>query len=97
MSDFVAGGRAWPLRAAWGESRVTQHSRRLTDKILAAFDQACARGELEVAEHLARALEAALTRRGGPGADEKRDDVQAVEVAFARLKALRERRPVAIA
>ena len=76
---------------------MTQFSRRLSDKIIGAFNQACARGELEVAEHLARALEAALTRRGGAGADEKRDDVVAVEVAFTRLKALRERRPVVVA
>jgi hypothetical protein len=80
-----------------GEFHVSQFSRRLSDKIISAFNQACDRGELEVAEHLARALEAALTRRGGAGADEKRDDVEPVEVAFARLKALRERRPVAVA
>ena len=76
---------------------MSHFERRLSDKIISAFNQACDRGELEVAEHLARALEAALTRRGGAGADEKRDDVEAVEVAFARLKALREGRPVAIA
>lgn len=76
---------------------MTQFSRRLSDKIISAFNQACERGELEVAEHLARALEAALTRRGGAHSDEKRDDVEAVELAFARLKALRERKPVAVA
>ncbi len=74
---------------------MNDYTRRLSDKILSAFNQACDRGELEVAEHLVRALEAALTRRGGAAAEEKREDVVAVEAAFARLQSLRERRPVA--
>ena len=74
---------------------MTDSTRRLSDKILSAFNPACDRSELEVAEHLLRALEAALTRRGGAGTDEKREDVLAVEVAFARLQSLRDRRPVA--
>jgi hypothetical protein len=73
---------------------MPEFSRRLSDKILSAFNQACDRGELEVAEHLARALEAALTRRGGADATENREDVEAVEIAFVRLKALREGKPI---
>jgi hypothetical protein len=41
---------------------MTQFTRRLSDKILAAFDQACEQRQLEVAEHLVRALELTLTR-----------------------------------
>ncbi|HEX7969859.1 MAG TPA: hypothetical protein VF502_16665 [Stellaceae bacterium] len=60
--------------------------RRLSDKILAAFDQACDRGEIEVAELLVRALELTLTRVGGKGSVDQRDELGPVLEAYARLK-----------
>jgi hypothetical protein len=60
--------------------------RRLSDKILAAFDQACERRELEVAELLIRALDRTLT---DTGTADKRDETDPVTEAYARLARLR--------
>jgi hypothetical protein len=64
--------------------------RRLSDKILAAFDQACDRHELDVADLLLKALEVTLTRVGGHGQVDKRQDTQPLTEAFLRLQQLRE-------
>lgn len=63
--------------------------RRLSDKILSAFDQACERGELEVAELLVRALELTLTRTGGKGSVDHRVELGPVVETYARLKQAR--------
>lgn len=68
---------------------MAEHSRRLSDKILAAFNQACDQGRIEVAEHLLRALELALTRHGGKGRPENRTELGPVVEAYGRLEALR--------
>ncbi len=70
--------------------------RRLSDKILAAFDQACDRGEIEVAELLLRALELTLTRAGGKGHVDKRGELGPVVDAYARLKQRRNRLRVVV-
>src|SRR5579863_2946054 len=70
---------------------MTQAERRLSDKILAAFQQACDKGELDVAALLVQALELTLTRAGGKGNVDKREDLGPVVDAYARLKQLRER------
>jgi hypothetical protein len=67
---------------------MTQFSRRLSDKILAAFDQACEQGQIGVAEHLVRALELALTREGGPGRVDQRHYMEPVIAAYERLRTL---------
>jgi hypothetical protein len=64
--------------------------RRLSDKLLAAFDQACERRELDVAELLIKALELTLTRAGGKGNIDKRQELGPVVEAYARLGRLRE-------
>lgn len=64
--------------------------RRLSDKILLAFDQACEKGELDVAELLVKALELTLTRVGGQGNVDRRVDLGPVTDAYSRLKRLRE-------
>jgi hypothetical protein len=46
---------------------MTVYTRRLSDKILLAFDQACETGSLDCAELLLKALEMSLTSMGGPG------------------------------
>jgi hypothetical protein len=63
--------------------------RRLSDKILCAFDQACERGELDVAEMLVRALELTLTRTGGKGSVDHRIELGPVVETYARLKQAR--------
>ncbi len=70
--------------------------RRLSDKILSAFDQACDRGEMEVAELLLRALELTLTRAGGKGHVDQRDELGPVLEAYARLKQRRGRLRVVV-
>ena len=71
--------------------------RRLSDKILAAFNQACEQRQVEVAEHLLRALELSLTRYGGRNAADKRDHLGPVVEAFGRLEALRQNPVAAVA
>ena len=63
-------------------------SRRLADKILAAHEQACQQGKVEVARHLLQALELELSAHGGSGVEESRHVDAALEAAFARQNAL---------
>jgi hypothetical protein len=65
------------------------YSRRLSDKILMAFNQACEQRATEVASLLIQALELALTREGGPGKIDNRKDLEAVFEAFDKLKSVR--------
>ena len=69
---------------------MPQHLRRLSDKVLKAFDQACDQGELEIAEALLRALETILTRQGGKAAEDHRQNLGPVAEAYARLAALKD-------
>lgn len=71
--------------------------RRLSDKILAAFNQACDQRQIEVAEHLLRALELSLTRYGGKNSTDKRGELGPVVEAFGRLEALRHSPVAAVA
>jgi 2-succinyl-5-enolpyruvyl-6-hydroxy-3-cyclohexene-1-carboxylate synthase len=60
---------------------------RLSDKIIAAHEQACAQGKAEVARHLLQALEMELSAFGGDS-QEVRDVDAAVAAAFQRQQAL---------
>jgi hypothetical protein len=60
--------------------------RRLSDKIIDAFDMACAQNELEVAEGLYRVLEIVLTHYGGAGKTDKRLNTEFILEAGARLE-----------
>jgi hypothetical protein len=68
---------------------------RLSDKLLAAFDQACEQNDLEVAGHLHRCLELLVLKlpAAGEGADAgaARPELEAAVQASARLAALRRR------
>jgi hypothetical protein len=64
----------------------TIYTRRLSDKILWAFDQAIDQKATEVAGILLQALELALTREGGPGKVDKREDLEHVFAAYDKLK-----------
>jgi hypothetical protein len=63
--------------------------RRLSDKVLAAFNQACDQGYIDIAEMLLRTLELALTREGGANSDDKRTELGAVIEAYSRLLTLK--------
>lgn len=58
--------------------------RRLADKVIAALNQACDQNEIDVAEHLLRALELILSRYGGDGSVEKRQELSDIVHAFTR-------------
>lgn len=60
---------------------------RLSDKIVAAHEQACSQGKVEVARHLLQALELELSARGGADGDDREVDA-AVEAAFQRQREL---------
>jgi hypothetical protein len=63
------------------------YTRRLSDKILWAFDQAIEQRATQVAGILMQALELALTREGGPGKIDQRKDLEHVFAAFDKLSA----------
>jgi len=70
---------------------VTDSLRRLSDKILAAFNQACEQKQVDTAEHLLRALELSLTRYGGQNNSDKRSQLGPVVEAFGKLETLRQK------
>jgi hypothetical protein len=69
---------------------MTFYDRRLSDKLLIAFDQACDQNLVAVAELLLRAIEIALTGEGGPNRVDKRQELGPVIAAYARLKEIQE-------
>ena len=68
---------------------MAQQRRRLSDKVIEAFDMACDSGDAEVAETLYRVLEIVLTRQGGNDVADQREDVGVIARASDRLTALR--------
>lgn len=68
---------------------MSEPLRRLSDKILAAFNQACDQRESDVAELLLQALDLTLTRQAGNDKNDLRNELGQVAEAYARLKTLR--------
>ena len=66
-----------------------RHTRRLSDKILVAFHQACDTGELEVAEQLLVILEKMMGRRPTANEGNRRRNMESLVAAFERLWHLR--------
>jgi hypothetical protein len=66
-----------------------QPQRRLSDRILAAFNQACDQRELDIAELLLHALDLTLTReiRAHP---DRRNEMEPLNEAYVRFKQLRD-------
>jgi hypothetical protein len=75
--------------ATAGGDGAQDAERRLGDRVLWALELALDQGDLEVAEHLELAFEAAMTRFGGPDAVENRDIPQGMARAYERLDELR--------
>ena len=67
---------------------MTASPRRLSDRILAAFDLACEQGNLPVAEALVRALDLVMTKEGGPARQDRRAELGPVADAYAKLHRL---------
>jgi hypothetical protein len=63
--------------------------RRMSDKVLAAFNQACDNGHADIAEMLLRALELILTREGGANSTDNRGELGPVVEAYSRLQAIK--------
>jgi len=66
-----------------------RHTRRLSDKVLVAFHQACDADDLDVAEHLLRVLEMMTMRRPLPGDGNRRRNMESLVAAHERLWHLR--------
>ena len=66
-----------------------RHTRRLSDKILVAFHQACDTGELDVAEQLLVILEKMMGRRPTVNEGNRRRNMESLVAAFERLWHLR--------
>ena len=67
---------------------MANEGRRLSDKIIDAFDMACVQNEVEVAAGLYRVLEIVLTRYGGAGKTDKRVDMEFIRDSGERLEKL---------
>jgi hypothetical protein len=72
-----------------GQVSAPRYTRRLSDKILIAFHQACDQGDLEVAEHLLHVLEMMLTRRPLTPDGSRRRNMESLVAAHERLWHLR--------
>jgi hypothetical protein len=70
-------------------SGAPRQGRRLSDKILVAFHQACDQADFEVAEQLLRVLEMMLTRRQVPPDSNRRRNIETLVAAHERLWHLR--------
>ncbi len=66
-----------------------RQGRRLSDKILVAFHQACDQSDFEVAEQLLRVLEMMLTRRSVSPDANRRRNIETLVAAHERLWHLR--------
>jgi hypothetical protein len=73
-----------------GEQRTAADHRRLSDRIIAAFDIACERRDAEIADALYKTLELVLTRQGGADNPDRRLDVAFIHNAAAKLHRLHE-------
>src|SRR5579885_2384441 len=78
------GGRVIPFNKP-----LTRYTRRLSDKILIAFHQACDQRDLEVAAELLKILETILTRRPAGGEKDRRRSIEGLVAAYERLWYLR--------
>ncbi|HET6184671.1 MAG TPA: hypothetical protein VFA03_13900 [Acetobacteraceae bacterium] len=75
--------------ASTGASAPPRYSRRLSDKIMIAFHQACDQGDFEVAEQLLHVLEMMLARRPLTPDGSRRRNMESLVAAHERLWHLR--------
>jgi hypothetical protein len=76
-----------------GKNQAPAYTKRLSDKILIAFHQACDGRDLEVADQLLRVLEMVLTRQPVEAERHAQRRKQSLVAAYERLFALRNPTP----
>ena len=86
---FLGGQDERPVGMNEVGSGVVRHGRRLADKILVAFHQACDLADYEVAEGLLRLLELMVSRRPLPTDGNRRRSMESLVAAHERLWYLR--------
>jgi len=87
LTEFGLDGRE--LSHEPGYSGAPSYSRRLSDKILIAFDHACNQADYEVAKQLLLVLEKMLARRPSSSDGSRRRHMQSLVTAHERLWCLR--------
>src|SRR5262249_51849131 len=86
-----------PMRRRGGRAAGGAYARRLSDKILVAFHQACDQRDFEVAERLLGVVEMMLTRLpSAPNRRRQHDMKTTLVAAHERLWQLRHRREDAL-
>ena len=83
------GGEAEEGAAGAVRGAAPRYTRRLSDKILIAFHQACDQGDLDVAEQLLRVLEMMVMRRPAAPDANRRRNIESLVAAHQRLWLLR--------
>ena len=68
-----------------------EERRRLTDKIVLAFDLAEQQGDLPVAELLSQAIEVIVTQNAARGHVERRGEIATMTAIHSRLVAMRQK------
>ena len=68
-----------------------EERRRLTDKIVLAFDLAEQQGDVPVAELLSQAIEVIVTQNAARGHVERRGEIATMTDVHSRLMALRQK------
>jgi hypothetical protein len=87
----AAKGRVAEAEEGQAGLPVRRQSRRLEDKLLVAFHQACDVDDLEVAGEVLRILEMMLSRRSAPADGNRRRNLESVVAAHERLWHIRHR------
>jgi hypothetical protein len=87
VTNSAAFGEEEPF--AESASPLPRQGRRLSDKILVAFHQACDVTDLEIADYLLRTLEVMVTRKPSPNQTGRRRDMESLVAAHERLWWLR--------
>ncbi len=72
-----------------GDGPPRRYSRRLSDKVLGAFHQACDQSDYEIAQQLLRILETLLERGPAYSAGNRRKKLESLVAAHERLWHLR--------
>ena len=70
--------------------RELRYGRRLSDRILAAFDAACNAGDFQVAEQLLHVLKMTLGRPPPGNGRDRRSEATKLTTAYERLALLRQ-------
>ncbi|MBV8522782.1 MAG: hypothetical protein JOY71_11795 [Acetobacteraceae bacterium] len=89
MVGYVSDEREGARKVGVAAAPPQRSSRRLSDKILVAFHQACDQGDYEVASRLLEVLELMLSRRPTTLDSTRRRSMESLVAAHERLWQLR--------